>query len=735
MKRSVLSSLQAEVYFSLLRRMLPKTSGLAICDPSGNPVWSDHEGITEQRFAATLEQLNQDSPEWTYLPVDSGSFNLTASCTVSICRLTMSADRPIGLLVAVHAPVATDAGQSSIDESLRHMATCIHRELSLTEELDAMAEELSERYEELNLVYHTEDKVNFFAEGQDALQQLVANCNEFLDIGLAALIFKDKSICLYSNSSDAPIPDSHLILASLREAMYERCTAENEPIVVNDMSSVQANQLCPGVPYKVIACPVSDSKSHADGVLVAVNHYYRADFSNSDKNLMTVMARKASKIMQANYDALTGLLGRSGFEHFLESYLGGCRAHNTTHCVLYLNLDDMHIVNDTISLQAGDELIKTAARTIKDVLRDTDIVAHLEGDVMAALLENCTLDQGARIAENLRHKISALSLEWEDQRIQVTASTGVVPLNAVSDSGTAALTSAEVACGAAKDNGKNRIQVFDAGDNNLVERRHQMEMVSRLQATLRENRFVLFAQTIDPIVSPDLSPHFEILIRMLDDQDTPMPPAMFLPAAERYHLMPAIDRWVLQHSLDALAAFRNGRGFDSGVCSINLSGQSLNDAAFLDDAIALIDESPITPERLCFEITETAAIANIRRAQHLISTLREKGCRFSLDDFGSGLSSFNYLKSLQVDFLKIDGGIVKDIVNDEISLSMVRAITEVGHTMGLSMIAEFVENDDIRLKLQTLGVDFGQGYGIARPIPLSDFLIRLGHSRKQVRAG
>jgi diguanylate cyclase (GGDEF)-like protein len=417
---------------------------------------------------------------------------------------------------------------------------------------------------------------------------------------------------------------------------------------------------------------------------------------------------------------LTGLVNRREFERKLAMLLDSGKIKDKQHVLLYLDLDQFKVVNDTCGHIAGDELLRQLTALLSDKVRDNDTLARLGGDEFGVLLEACPVEQGMRIAEEMRKTIAGFKFAWENKLFDVGVSIGLVPLDAQSESMAAVLSAADAACYAAKDDGRNRVQIFH-GDKESGRRQGEMQWVSHINKALEENRFVLFFQEIKPVASSGHGRHFEILVRMRDEQGALVPPMAFIPAAERYNLMLAIDKWVVCNTFDWLVA----RGFKDGdamSCAINLSGQSFGDDAFLEFMLQQFDTRPIPQGSVCFEITETAAIANLNKARRFISSLREKGCRFALDDFGSGMSSYAYLKNLEVDYLKIDGVFVKDMVNDAVDYAMVESINRIGHVMGLKTIAEFVESDAILEKLREMGVDYAQGYGIHKPEPLQNYV-------------
>ncbi|MEN6587224.1 MAG: EAL domain-containing protein [Sulfuricella sp.] len=425
---------------------------------------------------------------------------------------------------------------------------------------------------------------------------------------------------------------------------------------------------------------------------------------------------------QATHDALTGLVNRREFERRLEKALVSSREEGRVHALCYLDLDQFKIVNDTSGHVAGDELLRQLTVLLQSKVREADLLARLGGDEFGVLLENCPLEQAQIVADLLRQTVKDFHFVWQNKAFVIGVSIGLVPITQECESLACVLSYADAACYAAKDLGRNRVHVYRIEDNELAQRQGEMNWVARINHAIEENRFRLYYQTIMPLAAADNEgAHFEILLRMLDDQGELIPPMAFIPAAERYNLMPAIDRWVVGTAFGQYWKILPKDSLNQRhTCTVNLSGPSLCDDHFLDFIKRQFVLYHVPYDHICFEITETAAISNLSRAMDFIGELRAHGCRFSLDDFGSGLSSFTYLKNMPVDYLKIDGSFVRDMVDDPMDAAMVAAINQVGHVMGLKTIAEFVETDAVLEKLREMGVDFVQGFGIERPKPLED---------------
>jgi diguanylate cyclase (GGDEF)-like protein/PAS domain S-box-containing protein len=431
---------------------------------------------------------------------------------------------------------------------------------------------------------------------------------------------------------------------------------------------------------------------------------------------------------QATHDALTGLINRTEFESRLGFAIESARQASESHVLCQLDIDKLKIINDTCSHEAGDNIIRNVTAVLQGCLRDSDVLARLGGDEFGILLKNCGLEAATEVAGNMLSAVRGMNFTSHDRPFDVCASIGITPVTASSESQAKIMSQVDIACYDAKDSGGDRFRVYETDDRKLVRRHDEMNWVSRLSEAIKSDRLVLYYQDIVPVV-PDAGAgsHFEVLVRMLDDKGNIITPDKFLPAAERYHLVTSLDRWVVSHTFSWYAGNQGADVTGLDTISINLSGASVTDTGFLDFIKNELHACKVPPAVICFEITETAAIANLDAATRFIHELKRMGCRFALDDFGSGLSSFSYLKNLPVDYLKIDGSFVKDMETDAIDCAMVSSIHQLGSVLGIKTIAEFVENGDILRKLAEIGVDYAQGYGIARPGPLQD--MRLAATR------
>jgi len=419
---------------------------------------------------------------------------------------------------------------------------------------------------------------------------------------------------------------------------------------------------------------------------------------------------------QATHDSLTGLINREEFNSELSDHIYDAEHHDKQHTLCYLDLDRFKLVNDTSGHAAGDELLKQITTLLGNIIRSGDVLGRLGGDEFGLILQGCPIESAGIVADKIIDAITDHRFVWEDKVFSIGVSIGLVRICADTVNATEVMKCADVACYTAKDMGRGRAYVYEHQDSELIRRHEELQWASRISDGLENHRFRLFGQPIIPLdTGKGYGAHIEILVRMEDETGKLVPPGAFIPAAERYNLMGAVDQYIIDATFRFIAETSNS---DRLHYSINLSGNSLNEDNLVRSIQRGLDRYDVNPELICFEITETAAITNLSNTRKLIDELKLTGCEFALDDFGSGLSSFGYLKNLPVDYLKIDGSFVRDMDCDVIDHAMVAAINQVGHVMGIRTIAEFVESDVIVEKLRELGVDYAQGYHIARPTPM-----------------
>ena len=458
------------------------------------------------------------------------------------------------------------------------------------------------------------------------------------------------------------------------------------------------------------AAPILDDNGEIHGAVLVFR-----DVSQS-------RALSAKLNWQALHDPLTSLANRRQFEFKMKELLKKSRLDHLQHHLLYLDLDQFKVVNDTCGHDAGDELLKQVSAALENKLRKSDLLARLGGDEFGVLLESCDAEHTLAIANNLRQIVEDFRFGWKNQSFKIGVSIGIAEITGIEANASEVLSAADAACYIAKESGRNRVHFHQTNASASSEHQQEMQWVSRLHEALDNDAFELHLQRIQNISVLDTpSNHYEVLLRMVDKNDKLIPPGAFLPAAERFNLISSIDQWVVENVFKKLHQVNKENSLpDDLMIAINLSGLSMVNDALLKRITDLLDKSEIPASYFCFEVTETAAISNLTKAVEFLQQLRSKGCKIALDDFGSGLSSFAYLKDLPIDYLKIDGYFVKDIAVDGIDKAFVESINQIGQVMGLQTIAEFVEDDSILEILTELGVNYAQGYGIHKPTPFNE---------------
>nr|WP_086939274.1 EAL domain-containing protein [Thaumasiovibrio occultus] len=427
---------------------------------------------------------------------------------------------------------------------------------------------------------------------------------------------------------------------------------------------------------------------------------------------------------QASHDYLTHLFNRNYFESELERVITLSAEQHIDYALFYIDLDQFKVINDTAGHEAGDEALKQVALLLSGIAPPASILARLGGDEFAMLVPDCTPARAKALGELILETLGSNEFFWRKNRFNFSASIGIRLIDQTAGSPQQVHAQADTACYAAKDEGRNRLHIYHPDDEELKRRELEMVYVNRIHDALDEKRFELYAQQILPVAQDSSCHHYEILVRMRDRNGEMANPGVFLPSAERYNLAHLIDRYVIEHTLAWLASAPQALA-QLELCSINLSGQSMGNGDFVGFLESALRTSAVPAEKICLEITETAAIGNLSEAISLFARLKQIGCQIALDDFGSGLSSFGYLKRIPVDIIKIDGMFVRDIAKDEMDLAMVKAINDLAKTMGKKTVAEFVEGPEILAQLAKLGVDYAQGYLIGKPCPLPELVASL----------
>ena len=558
---------------------------------------------------------------------------------------------------------------------------------------------------------------SFYKSNDDekSLKQITENCVDYLNIDFAAIYISEQDFFFHQRSAATSIANENYLEQVIRQHLYDYIVTTPETLVINRNNDIDWTDANLHIPYKILAAPILQANQTPLGLLVLINSLDGLDFSNSDRKLTEVLAAEGSKLIQARRDPITAQLNRRGFTEKLEKALTE-RQPDISDCLLIINLDKFKVVNDTAGQKGGDQLLKQITGLILKNLKKSDILSRLGSDEFAIILRQCSLVNATEIAEKIRGVIKQFRFFYQEKMFDLSACLGIVELDAEIKDFSQALGAADLACSVAKEQGKDRVHIYNSSDEILLKHENEMLWVSRINLAIEGDLFQIYRQKIELLDGdPSREEHYEILIRLKEKNGEVVSPFHFIPSAERFNLMPKIDRWVINKTLQKMAAefvkFPNSKL----VCSINLSGQSFSDEGFVSYIKEQINRFSVPADRVCLEMTETVAVSNLTQAVKFMEELKAFGCTFSLDDFGSGMSSFTYLKNLPVDYLKIDGHFVKTMMENKIDKAMVNSIHQIGSVMGLKTIAEFVENDDIMNELKKMGINYGQGYGIHKP--------------------
>jgi diguanylate cyclase (GGDEF)-like protein len=727
-------------YMGLLRPAIPAGSVMAVVDTDGLLVWfdgaRDHEWIS-----AMLTRLGRNY--W----VDSASSAVDVQrCVVAdygtLYHLVL---RDVDGNVFGHLTIVV-MREGDPEDDLREdvvfcrtlvaTAACIGREHGLNVELDAMANELGERYEELNLLYvvHEKDKAGGGVDRR--FVEIVEDCARHMGVPWVSIVVPDRNIDFHHCSANGVRKEwRETWIRTVREVTACLATRRHG-VVVNGGERQPGIEAVRNLSCKFIATPIFDDLGEVCGAVCVGKQLETEDFLNSDRLLVEVIARRVAEALAETFDTLTGLLTRQGFELSVAQVVDVASEATADTCLIYLGIDQTSLAAGKKSPATGAVLLKEIAQTIRGNLRDVDRVGRVRDFAFAALLKQCPLKRASGVAEKLKNAINQHEFVVEGVRFDVSLAIGIAALKWGTGGIEALLRSAELAAELAEERGGSRILAYDPEDSEIQRREAAAESVNLVRRALREDRFELWAQLIVGLDHDPPERHLEVLLRLRDDDGRLLPPGQFLPAAEIYHLMPAIDRWVIKNALAVLEKYLARFPEGHFHVAVNLSGQSFRDPSLSGFIVDQLSKRKVPPERLCFEVTETTAMGQMSEARAFMQSLRARGCLFSLDDFGSGLSSFSYLKNLPVDFLKIDMEFVAEILDDPASAVIVDAVNRVGHLMGLQTVAEGVENEAVMGRLRQMGIDYVQGYGVAMPRPLVEVLdeILRDHGTRQPRS-
>jgi diguanylate cyclase (GGDEF)-like protein len=705
-------------YGRLFRMLMPSLKGTVFHDGFGEPLWASDEWDLDDKLDLVKETIANAITDPAEFP---GVVRIDADR--ALYSFAVRAEQ-VELLGVVTLQTRLSGARTEarplpyVRQILQPALECLRRELSLRAQLGSRERDLGVRERDLSLMI--EMSSNQTATGDaDEFDLILKTALEHMGCALAALWVPDKNIGMSMTRSGHPMSEESLQRA--KQHLMAWIQLQQRTIIVNHISKVATDV---AAPFKILACPVRHPSERVMGVLALFNPASAHDFDSYQTRVAELLAKKVTIIIQAQYDASTGLMTRHAFERQASALLGSA-AEPGEHCILYLDIDRLHVINETFGMHVGDDVIASVAECMARGVAPPAMSARISGDRLAALIPNAGIAAATAIAESIRAAAAAIVPRAGQGSFEVSACIGVAPVGRSENALAHALATAEIACKAAKDRGRNRVEVFQDSDQSIIRRHTDILIVGKLRDALAHDSFRLDAQPILPLRGNYGRPRFELLIRMLGERGEVIAPGKFLSAAERYQLMPTVDRWVVKRSCELLSAHAAVVGQDIARFAINLSGQSLQDETFLPFVEDTIKSSGVAPNVLCFELTETATVGNLERAQSFLRALQDLGCQFALDDFGTGVSSLAYLKDLSVNYLKIDGSFVRDSTTNSRSVSMIKAIAQLAKVMCIETVAEYVETDTLRARMADLGVDYGQGFAMGKHQPLEQLLDEL----------
>jgi diguanylate cyclase (GGDEF)-like protein len=709
----------------LLQSLVPRAQCFCFYGLDRSCVWSS-DGVDDYEIDSFVTELPDGIIDGSEPDFEMLRRTLTSGRTLLVLPVYADAGEGLGILVSVFS---RNAGKSSwfnpnlLKNILQPAVKMIGETLRLNLQISDLDERVEQAEKELRLVYQVDEKIHGTSRSHAGLAQLIGQSGRFLGISYSVLLMPSKRIRISATHSSWKQVNRKSVDKYLMDRLFSQLEGRRGPKVF-EIPAVEGSENPAEKGYQAMLCPLLDAGGNVEGVLAQLGRVSGRPFTDTHKRFMSHIVRKVEYVIEQSFDPMTGLMNRSGFEAQLQESMKSLDQRDDVHQLIYFDVDNLSLVNDSFDRHAGDEVIARFGQLIEEHLPQNAVASRLTEDEFVILLTHSDTGDALALTNQIRSGSHVLHYLKGDKSLQVTVSAGIAELSKKVSEGDA-LTAARIACDFAKDHGRDRVEVHDQKNQSIIQRYDDMQLVSEIQKSLDADEFTLMAQPITPLQKSDSKNRFEILLRMKDSQGNSVSTNAFLSAAERYQLMPQIDRWVVSTTLARLSPFADKLQECGAVFAINLSGQSLGDSEILNFVEEEIDQSGVSAAALCFEVTESAAVSSRDRAQAFIDALKKRGCRFSLDDFGAGLSSFAYLKNFDVDILKIDGSFIRDITDNRISESMVAAITQVAKVMELETVAEYVESKETKKLITKLGVDFAQGHVVGRPAPLDEVLAEL----------
>jgi diguanylate cyclase (GGDEF)-like protein len=692
-------------YGTFLHALLPNAQAFIFHDRHGGLFWHDKTPDTSQLDDAYHTSLNNvlssSEPQKEDIQIQ------LRDCTAYLMRLISDQGRVLGVLTAlVDRDVGTMQWQFCSD-LLQPALRSLRRELSLRVHLLDVNEKLNQHGGEYDFLKELGDRTRQHNGCYEALHETLELCRKHLILDGAIFLAPERDLSISVGPNPLDMIDADLIYEAMQDIAAE---------ADGNVSEALANRAGPDPRDRSRAWPILEEGKNLVGILVLSRAVDVGKLSEQDTSMVGFVVSTIEYVMERGFDSLTGLINWPGFESSLES---ACLDVETEYSLMYLDIDQLDVVNDTFGRETGDEILRSFAGILRKEL-SPHTITRVASDSFAALLGNCTVAEAEVIAKAICTRLRELDYASGAHNYKPSVSVGVASLMPNEKDLRSVLVPAQVACQAAKDRGRGRVEIYQSTDVSIIRRMDEINQLGSIRNAIDAGRLILFAQPIVRLDKQNQGSYYELLVRLLDTSGNPVEPSEFLGAAERFHLVQEIDRWVVAKAIETLATQGETLSGHAMRFAVNLSGQSLGNDQFLDFVRSELAQTAVAPDRICFEITETVAVSNLQKAQLFISEMKKIGCLFSLDDFGTGLSSFAYLKLFDVNKIKIDGSFVHDICQNEVSRSMVSAIAEIAHVMNIETVAEYVQDEETVIALREIGIDWAQGFHIGKPMRLTE---------------
>jgi diguanylate cyclase (GGDEF)-like protein len=710
-----------ETYVALLRVVLPRASSVNIYDEQGELLWATHLSMSPELTSLVQESI-KDALENPQVP---GRFKQIGAVPIYLFWLRRedpTSGPPLATLI-VRLKGGGNIESCSfgfVQQIIQPAIDVLRQDLLAREEIRRLRESMQEQTQELKVLEVVAGRATEAGQqaGAEDLKSLLANSAKHLKVGMAALIVPDKGLAMTVAGSEGKL--DYRLLAKAHRHLVSVARMRREPLIINKVSMPGHEQ----AEYRILACPVFRPDGQAIGVFALFRTSSSSEFTSSHSRVVELLARRIANVIAYEYEELSGLLTRQAFERRMKQILQDPARAQSDWAALYVDVDHMHAINDAHGMHNGDRILKQLGELIRSHITPGALATRVSADRFCILLP-ASVEDSLKVGEALRQNAEQLSISLGVDKMPISISVGVAPVLSMEQDFTHVMAQAETACKAAKARGANRVEPYQEDNESVVRRMTELRLVASLQRALAENTLQLFAQLIAPLNDRHRPAQFEMLLRLIDEKGKRVGPDQFMSAALRHDLMPAIDRWVLQRTLEqlkphAVLVAQNLVGF-----SFNVSGQALRDATFAQDIESLIRSSGIAPGGICFEISEDAMMSNLSAAESFMKRLTKLGCRIALDDFGTGLSALACLRTLPIGTLKIAGSFVRDVLVDAKADSMVASIAQLARSMSLITVAKQVETEELCTRVAALGVDYGQGFSIASPGPLAEILTEL----------